>query len=305
MRIALLFSLILFSVTITGCSTVNRGITDYFRIDSVPQGAKATTSIETSSSKAARRKNPKLAPVYHSCEPTPCAIPLYRRSEFVITLEQEGYETAEMFITNSSSAGSFTANMAATTATTTGAMAAGAAAGAAVASSLTAINTAIIGGTFGGTASIFTFGLIPVETGVSAGISLFSSSTPAVSSTAAASSAIPPALIVTGGMLVTDAVTGANVNLYPNPVVLKMAPKGTPIKTDPNVTVFKREASLKEQLEIKCGTPQRLRTNGALCADVSEQLIALRAEKKAAEKEAKKHIRAARKAAKEASRAQR
>lgn len=253
MRLQALILIVTFIATgLSGCATVNRGITDHFRIDSVPQGAKATTSIETAQSKAARRKNPNLEPVYHSCEPTPCAIPLYRRSEFIITLEQEGFETAEMFISNSSRSGSFTANMAATTATTTGTMAAGAAAGAAIASTATALTTTTVGGILGGSASLATFGLIPVETGVSTGISLFTSQTPAISSSSAASAAIPPALIVTGGMLVTDVVTGANINLYPNPVVLKMAPIGSPVKVDPNVEEYQKILLAKERVNLNC-----------------------------------------------------
>jgi len=297
-RFGLIFALLIFAISLSGCATVNRGITDYFRIDSVPQGAKATTSIETRESKAARAKNPKLKPEYHSCEPTPCAIPLYRRSEFIVTLEQDGYETAEMFITNSSSSGSFTANMAATTATTTGTMAAGAVAGAAVANTAALLTSTIVGGTLGGSVAVYSFGLIPIETGVSTGVSLLTSSTPTISSTTAASSAIPPALIVTGGMLITDAVTGANVNLYPNPVVLKMAPEGTVIKIDPNVAVFRREATFKDSVEKNCPTPQnRTKKNDkALCKDLKAQLSEFRAEKKAAKKAALEKFRAARKA---------
>lgn len=284
--------LALLSFGLSGCATVNRGITDYFRIDSVPQGAKATTSIETSDSKRARKKNKNLAPVYHSCQPTPCAIALHRRSKFVITLEQDGYETAEMFITNSSSAGSYTANMAATTVTTTttaSAIVAGAAANAAITSSVASATGTILGGTIGGYASIFSFGLIPIETGVSTGAALLSSSTPAVSSTVTASSAIPPALIVTGGMLLTDVATGANVNLYPNPVVLKMAPKGSAIKTDPNVERYRREKALEDTISKLCPRSQG-------CKEAIAELKELQAKEKAARKAAIERIKLARKA---------
>jgi len=301
-RFALLVAALLFAISLSGCATVNRGITDYFRIDSVPQGAKATTTIETYDSKQARIKNPELKPVYHSCEPTPCAIPLYRRSEFVVTLEQEGYETAEMFITNSSSSGSFTANMAASTATTTGTMAAGAAVGAAFATTASAVSATVVGGTLGAGASIYTFGLIPAETAISTGISFVTSSAPTYSSSAAAGSAIPPALIVTGGMLLTDAVTGANVNLYPNPVVLKMAPAGVAMKIDPNVEPFKRELSLKDDIEQNCEDSQKSKETKRLCSDLRAQLSTLRAEKKAAKKAAREKYRAAQKQSKEKAR---
>ena len=48
--------LTLLAIITTGCATVNRGATDYFRIDTVPQGAKATTTIETRDSIRARQK---------------------------------------------------------------------------------------------------------------------------------------------------------------------------------------------------------------------------------------------------------
>lgn len=305
-RLAVLISVLFIAVSLSGCATVNRGITDHFRIDSVPQGAKATTSIETAKSKAARKKNPKLQPEYHSCKPTPCAIPLYRRSEFVVTLEHEDYETAKMFITNSAASGSFTANMAATTAVTTGTAAAGAATGAAIATSLSAITPTILGGVVGGSASIFTFGLVPVETGVSAGVSFFSSagSATTTSSSAAASSALPAALIVTGGMLVTDAITGANVNLYPNPVVLKMAPKGTPVKVDPNVAEFQKILSAEEHVNLNCPPikkyhPSQIIELSENCIAAKEKLKRARNTRKQFQKARKEQLQKEREASKE------
>jgi len=65
----------LFSAAVLpACATVNKGTSDFFRIDSVPQGAIATTTIETDESVKARRKNPQLEPEYIGCSPTPCAI---------------------------------------------------------------------------------------------------------------------------------------------------------------------------------------------------------------------------------------
>ena len=239
-----------FTLLLSACATVNKGTSDFFRIDSVPQGAAATTTVETAASKNARRKNPQLEPVYLGCSPTPCAIKLNRRQKFVIKLEHSGFQTAEMFITNSRDSASFTGNMAATTVTTAGTMAAGAAIGAGVATALSAAVTATVSATTAGTVTLGTFGLIPLETSLAASSSVFVPST--VSTGSAVAAAIPPALAVTGGMLMIDAVSGANINLYPNPVVLELAPKGVPAKIDPNVALFKKEISEREKGTAEC-----------------------------------------------------
>jgi len=46
--------------------------------------------------------------------------------------------------------------------------------------------------------------------------------------------------------------SGANINLYPNPVVLELAPNGVPSKIDPNVAIFKAELENREKLEREC-----------------------------------------------------
>jgi len=219
-----IYSLLIFVLALPSCATVNKGVSDFFRIDSVPQGAVATTSIETEASIKARRKNPELARQYIGCSPTPCAIKLNRRQKFIIKLEH--------------------------TATTAGTAAAGAVIGAGIATSLSAIGSTIVATTFSGSATIGTFGLIPIETSLAVANSVFVPTTTSASSAAVA--AIPPALAVTGGMLLVDAASGANLNLYPNPVVLELAPKNTPVKIDPNVAPFKRELAEKEELEREC-----------------------------------------------------
>ena len=213
----------------TGCATVNRGTDDHFRIDTVPQGAKITTSIETSKSKRKRRKNKNIAPEYKGCNPTPCAIQLPRLSEFTFTVERAGYEPVEMFITSSKKRGSFTANTAATTATTAGAVGAG-----------IAWTTSLVAGAFG--------------SGVSSTLA------PAL-----ATSAFPPALAATGAMIVVDSGTGANRNLFPNPVVLELTPEGLPVQNDPAVILFKEREAAEEKYNQNC-------TSGRNAKKTSEKL---------------------------------
>jgi len=230
----------------------------------VPQGAKATTSIETSKSKTARAKNSAIPPVYKGCQPTPCSIPLPRRSEFIVTLEQDGYEDAQMYITNSTSSASFTANMAAaatTTATTT-------------TTSAFVVAPAL---------SALTFGLIPAQT----------------FGTTLLSSAVPPLLVANGGMLLVDTATGANENLFPNPVVLQMAPQGTPTKTDPNVEPFLNILDIKDKRDYYCDGSQKFKPeNQGKCQNLKAEYSQAVANKKAADKAAREKFKAAQKEAK-------
>ena len=288
----------LIGLFLSSCATVNRGSTDYFRIDTVPQGAKATTSLETSASLIAREKNKNIAPVYKGCEPTPCSIPLPRRSEFIITLEQDGYENAEMYITNSSNSGSFTANMAATTVTSAGVTTAAAGSIAAVATGVLTTSTVVVGGALGASASIGTFGLIPAQTAISTGVSLGASSAPVTTTSSVLSAAVPPALLVTGGMLLTDVATGANVNLFPNPVVLQLAPKGSPIKIDPNVAPFRNILEIKEKRDYYCNSAQKFKPeNQGKCQNLKIEYRQAVANKKAADKAAREKLKAEQKAA--------
>ena len=294
-----LFLISLAGLILSGCATVNRGATDYFRIDTVPQGAKATTSIETSASLKARAKNNDIPPVYKGCDPTPCSIALPRRSEFIITLEQAGYENAEMYITNSSSSGSFTANMAATTVTTAGATAVAAGTIATVTTGVLAVSSAVVGGSIGASASVATFGLIPAQTAISTGISAGLSSAPVATTSSVLSAAIPPALLVTGGLLLTDVATGANVNLFPNPVVLQLAPKGTPIKVDPNVAPFRNILDIKDKRDYYCNSSQKFKSeNQDKCQNLKTAYNKAIANKKASDKAAREKFKAAQKEAK-------
>ena len=241
------------AITLSSCATVNNSGEDYFRIDSVPQGATAVTSIETKKSLSDRRKNSDLEPVYVSCSPTPCAIKLPRRSKFIVKLEHPGYEDAELFIAHSSKSGSFTANMLSTTATSAGTTVASAAISAAL--STIALQTTTLVGT--ALANSLTFGAVPVTAG-----------TASISTATVLSSAIPPALAVTGGALLIDAASGANQNLYPNPVVLKLAPKGSPTVTDLNVVLHRLEIEEDKIITTTCAPNQ----NSKECKNIKEQV---------------------------------
>ena len=76
------------AVATAACATVTRGTTEAFVVETVPAGAKVTTSLGL------------------SCDPTPCAIPKVKReAEFTATITKEGYKTSKHNITHQMSGG--------------------------------------------------------------------------------------------------------------------------------------------------------------------------------------------------------
>jgi len=276
----------LLAILTTGCATVNRGATDYFRIDTVPQGASATTTIETRSSLKARENNPDLAPQFHSCEPTPCAIALSRRSEFVVKLEHPEHQPTELFITNSGSNASYSANAAATVATTAGTVAVTAPIAAGLATTLNTITLTTVNASLAAGANLSTLGLVSFESAFAVANSTIAA-TPTTTSSVVAG-AVPPALAVTGAMLLTDMATGANLNLYPNPVVIGLAPKGVQAKIDPNVAGFKNLLKAKKDAESLCRLEQKNTPQKTACKAARNRLSEIKADRRKRLAEAKK-----------------
>lgn len=233
-----LWIVVIAALLLPACATVNKGSTDYFRVDSVPQGARVYTTVETHASKRKRAGNPKLEPEYYGCAPTPCAIPFNRNAKFIARIEHDDYETAEIFISSQNNQGSFAGNAAATTVVVGGTTYIGAAAVAGFASLTSQLAYGLV--------NVFTFGL-----------SAPASAAPVTTTSSVLSSAAPPALAITGGMLMIDAASGANKNLYPNPVILGLAPKGTEIKTDPFVAIYKKELEAKTRVDKYCSVVTR------------------------------------------------
>lgn len=272
----LIFAIALFFLP--ACATVNNSSVDHFRIDSVPQGAKVTTTIKTGSVKTAQGYETQ----YLGCDATPCALRLPRQSKFIATVTHPGYEPAEIYIGNSSSAGAFAGDMAATTATVAG-VAASSAATSAVLLTATAEITSIILTSY---ANVASFGAIPVSSTV----------VPATSTSSAMAAAVPPALAVTGGMLLIDAASGANKNLFPNPVVLGLVPEGGLSKVDPFVVLYKEELRLTDLTAETCASgPLRDKARKDSCKEtklalknIQDKQKEVRALLKKAQKEAAK-----------------
>jgi len=81
-------------------------------------------------------------------------------------------------------------------------------------------NTAASAATISGTTAVNIISLTSIATGI------FGSGASSTVAPALATSAVPPVLAATGAMLLVDAGTGANLNLFPNPVVLELTPEG-------------------------------------------------------------------------------
>jgi membrane-bound inhibitor of C-type lysozyme len=76
------------SLMLAGCGTITRGSNDTWVVETTPPGATVSTSNG------------------YECQSTPCAIKMPRRSEFVATIERDGYETVTVNVTHQvSSAG--------------------------------------------------------------------------------------------------------------------------------------------------------------------------------------------------------
>lgn len=98
-RIAILLCLF----TLSACATVSKGTHERVLFETVPPGAAVVTEIETTASKAARRKDADTVPEYFSCAPTPCEIRLSRRTNTIATLTYPGMEPLEFAITSGAS----------------------------------------------------------------------------------------------------------------------------------------------------------------------------------------------------------
>lgn len=214
-----LLGLVVFATMLSACATVSRGATDYLRIDTIPQGAKVTSTIETKESKRRSKDNPAAIRSYRGCAPTPCLIKVGRRQRLAIKIEHEGYEPAEIAINGDLKSASVSMDMAVP--------AQSAATEFALSSATMALGAEYtIAGVRGITVIIQAFTFQPLN--------------PAVAPTAGiASSATQAAVGIGAAMVAIDLASGSYSNVYPNPVIIKLAPKGTPTVTDPNMLMFK------------------------------------------------------------------
>lgn len=212
-----LIPLCLALLCLSACATVNRGVTEHFRIDSVPQGAKVTlTTDNIEIEKSQKQSGPIYQPRTIICPKTPCAIPLARSRSFVAKVELEGYEPFETFVSSGFSSGAAAGNAALTTATS---LSGGAATGAFAATVF---------------APVLSSFFVPFSQEAARTVS--SQVTSSVISTGATAG-----LGVGIGLVAIDFGSGSNLNLSPNPVVVGLAQTGQTVIKDPMVPLFRRK----------------------------------------------------------------
>ena len=218
--------LILTAFSLTACNTVSRGATDYLRIDTVPQGAKVTTTIETFASKRKNLGKFNAKREYRSCSPTPCLLQVGRRKGFAIKIEHEGYEPAEIAIHGDIPMQTANLDMAVPAGSIAANVGLGTASGAIAGSIAVGFSQTFY--------SIFTLGSVQAPTsGIVAG------------ATAAGAG-------VGVAMVGFDLASGSYENIYPNPVIVKLAPEGTPTRTDPNMLMFNLRQAKKRVANRYC-----------------------------------------------------
>jgi hypothetical protein len=212
--------------TLSACSTISRGGTDYLRIDTIPQGAKVTTTIETYRSRQNSKKYMNSKKEYRSCEPTPCLLEVGRRQTFAIRIEHEGYEPARIAIHGDIPMQTVNLDMAVPAGSVAANVVLGAASGAFV-------------GTIG---VVFT----------QAWFQVFTLSTVQAPTSGIVAGATAAGAGVGVAMVGIDLMSGSFENIYPNPVIVKLAPKGTPTITDPNMLMFDLRQAKKRVAHILC-----------------------------------------------------
>ena len=196
--------LIISILMLTACSSINRGVYDNLRVDTVPQGAQVTVERRVISQSREIDRNSKDIYIEKTvCDATPCAIVVPRRSKLLVTVEHPGYETSEVYIGSVNKKGALGVSLVSNTAT------------------LSAVG-GLTGAWYAAGTSIYTLGL----------------TNPSGSAYASGRAGIGLGLGVS--MVAVDTATGANLNLYPNPVILGLAPEGSKTIIDPRVKPYRK-----------------------------------------------------------------
>jgi len=261
-------------LALSACTTVSRGTTDYLRIDTVPQGAAVTTTIETYGSVQKGIRNIQAKKQFRGCAPTPCLLEVFRRRQFAIKIEHPGYEPAEIAIRGDIPMQTTNLDMAVPIGSIASNLGIGVAAGA-----LSGTLAVVYIQTLSQLANVFTFNALSVSA-PTGGI---------VAGATAAGAGFGAAMIG------VDLISGSYNSIYPNPIVIKLAPEGAKTITDPNMLMFKLRAA-KKRLESKyCGTgvnadQKRKKRNCALAKEMDKKRDIENAELLASEQDIKKLI---------------
>lgn len=187
----------------SACATAMRGPNVDFHVVTDPPGASVSTDLQTPDTRREINRREELVRlgfrdeigdvdiVHYACEATPCDFELPRRSSFTVVVEREGYHPATVEVNSGFGKRGATQSAAGTAATATGAY-------------IVTYNAVHLAGT------IVTLGLAP---------------TGAVATSAAGSMATGVGVAALG----VDVLTGAMLDLHPNPLVLVLVPEDQPL----------------------------------------------------------------------------
>ena len=194
-RIFRVLILSVFAINLAACATATRGSTTLFIVETTPVGAKAETTVPTkefgkmTKVRLDRIQSGKLEEPdfkYRFCEPTPCGIEMPRKKDFHVLVTKDGYtpEVHKIGYLHRKEIRNETVK-----------------------------NTAL------------TAGAVGVGTGVAVGAATSSSilfSGGAAAGTAAGIVVAAPIVLVGGVALGVDAASGANYDVWPNPLPLEL-----------------------------------------------------------------------------------
>ena len=220
------------ALSMTACATAVRGTHTEFSVATEPPGATVTTDLVTDASKREilRLKRTKeyneetFEPEYYSCSATPCSFNVSRRSEFVVTVDLDGYHPAKVHVTSGFGSDGRAASA-------TGAIAVASGAYLVTVASYTSLYATLYGVT-----TALTYGLASYSAGASAGAAYVALSGAATG-------------LLFGGLLIgIDVASGAMLDLSPNPVILVLVPEDQPFPTDTN-EIIDSEERLQEVLQ--------------------------------------------------------
>lgn len=193
-------------LALTACATIDRGTIDHVRVDTVPQGAKATLIYIDDSRKG--QKNGAMT--IRVCPATPCAFEVSRKQHGIVRLEQDGYADFDYFVGPSSLRGSV---------------------GYDVSSTGTMLGTGALGGLYYAAVTQFAAGLTNVFTLGAANATGTSTATGIAGGTGVG-------LGLIAGSMIIDSATSAKKNIYPNPSVIRLADAGFETPDDPFVKAY-------------------------------------------------------------------
>lgn len=274
-------ALIALSATLGACSTIDRGIYDNVRVDTVPQGA--TASFVYIPANPIRGQPGAVKRMV--CEATPCAFEVPRTRMGIVKVEKDGFAPSEYFVAPSRFRGGAGVDLGTTT----------------VVSTATSLGTGVTAGLVSASVAQFSYSIAyAIPNAISTALGGSGSLAPTVNTSSFATAGTGIGIGIAAGSILIDMGTAANSNVYPNPVVIGMAEMGTEVEEDPFVIAYYKLMASYRQRETICKSRKKRNTEGFNCVDARREFYAIEKKIEALEKERDDSIKALIDAQKEA-----